>query len=202
MSAEFLVISLLVAAVPGPGVVFAIACAMSQGLRGAIWGAVAGAVGVMPHLVAASVGLSVVLIAHPMLYDGLRILGGGYLIWLALQTWKNRHVAPQAGPVRETGAAIVLRGAMINLLNPKLTLFFVSFLPQFVPVSDPAPARTMALLGLVLVLQTFVVFLAYGAAACWARGAVRAQTRVTSLCQGGIAVLFAGLGFRVLFGPR
>lgn len=91
-------------------------------------------------------------------------------------------------------------GALINLLNPKLTLFFVSFLPQFVPPTDPAPMLTMGLMG--LVAQTFVVFLAYGAVAARAGDLLRRRPRIMVLFQTGIAVLFAGLGLRVILGGR
>ena len=147
-----LLVSLILAIVPGTGVVFTLACAMSQGMRGAVWGAVAGAVGVIPHLVAAGLGLSALLIAWPLMYDGLRILGGAYLLWLAVQAWRHRHDTLKVGSVTATGTQIVTQGALINLLNPKLTLFFVSFLPQFVPPTDPAPMLTMGLMGLVLVI--------------------------------------------------
>lgn len=202
MSVEFFFVSLILAIVPGTGVVFTLACAMSQGMRGAVWGAVAGAVGVIPHLVAAGLGLSALLIAYPVLYDGLRILGGAYLLWLAVQAWRQRHASLDVGTVTATGPQIVVQGALINLLNPKLTLFFVSFLPQFVPVSAPAPMLTMGLMGLVLVAQTFVVFLAYGAAAARAGDLLRTRPRIMTLFQTGIAALFAGLGLRVIFGGK
>jgi threonine/homoserine/homoserine lactone efflux protein len=202
MSVEFFLVSLILALVPGTGVVFTLACAMAQGLRGALWGAVAGAVGVIPHLVAAGLGLSALLIAWPLLYDGLRLLGGAYLIWLAVQAWQNRHAALEMGSAPATGAQIVTQGALINLLNPKLTLFFVSFLPQFVPPTDPAPMLTMGMMGLVLIAQTFVVFLAYGALAARAGHLLRRQPRIMVLFQTGIAALFAGLGLRVILGGR
>jgi threonine/homoserine/homoserine lactone efflux protein len=202
MSTEFFFVSLLLAIVPGTGVIFTLSCSMSQGMRGAVWGAVAGAVGVIPHLLAAVLGVSALLIAYPVLYDGLRLLGGAYLLWLALQAWRQRHAAIEIGRVKATGGRIVAQGALINLLNPKLTLFFVSFLPQFVPATDPEPMLTMSLMGLVLVAQTFVVFLAYGAVAARAGDLLRRRPGIMTLFQTGIAVLFAGLGLRVILGGR
>lgn len=202
MSAEFFVVSLILAIVPGTGVVYTLGCAMAQGMRGAFWGAVAGAVGVIPHLVAAGMGLSALLIAWPMLYDGLRILGGAYLIWLAVQAWRHRHDTLELGAAPVTGAQIVTQGALINLLNPKLTLFFVSFLPQFVPPTDPSPMLTMGLMGLVLVAQTFVVFLAYGVAAARTGAHLRRRPRIMTLFHSAMALVFAGLGVRVILGGR
>jgi threonine/homoserine/homoserine lactone efflux protein len=202
MSPEFFLVSLILAIIPGTGVVFTLACAMSQGMRGAIWGAVAGAVGVVPHLVAAGIGLSALLVAHPLLYDGLRLVGGAYLLWLAVQAWVQRSAAIEVGSVSASGLRIVTQGALINLLNPKLTLFFVAFLPQFVPANDPAPALTLGLMGLVVVGQTFVVFLAYGAAAARAGNLLRRQPKIMTVFQTGLAALFAGLGLRVIVGGR
>ncbi|MHA6323711.1 LysE family translocator [Roseivivax sp. CAU 1753] len=202
MSVEFLVVSLILAIIPGTGVLFALACAMTHGPRGAFWAAVAGSAGVIPHLLAASLGLSALLIAYPVVFDAVRILGGCYLLWLAVQAWRHRHDALNVGPVDVAGGAIVVKGALINLLNPKLTLFFVSFLPQFLPASDPTPALTMGLMGLVLVAQTFAVFLAYGLAAAYLGSAVRTRPRFMSAMQESVAVLFAGLGLRVILGVR
>lgn len=173
---------------------------MSQGMRGAVWGAVAGAVGVIPHLLAAGLGLSALLIANPLMYCRLSILGGAYLIWLAVQAWRHRHDTLEVGSVTAKGVQIVTQGALINLLNPKLTLFFVSFLPQFVSPTDPAPMLTMV--GLVLVAQTFVVFLAYCTLAARAGDLLRRRPRIMVLFQTGIAVLFAGRGLRVILGGR
>ncbi len=202
MSMEFFVVSLILAIIPGTGVIFTLSCAMAQGMRGAIWGAVAGAVGVIPHLLAAGIGLSALLIAYPLVYDALRILGGGYLIWLAVQAWRHRNDSIDIGPMRASGAGMVVKGAMINLLNPKLTLFFVSFLPQFLATDDPTPAMTIGLMGLVLVAQTFVVFLAYGMVAARLAGTIRTRPRIMIAFQDSIAVIFAGLGLRVILGGR
>lgn len=202
MSAEFFLVSLVLAIIPGTGVVYTLACALGQGMRGAFWGAVAGAVGVIPHLAAAALGLSALLHANPALYDALRLAGGAYLLWLAFQAWRQRHAPLAVGRVRAPAGRIVAQGALINLLNPKLTLFFVAFLPQFVPPSDPAPALTLALMGLTLVAQTFAVFLAYGAAAAALGTRLAARPRVLTAFQDSLAVLFAGLGLRVLTGGR
>lgn len=188
--------------VPGTGVVFTLACAMAQGMRGAVWGAVAGAVGVIPHLLAAGIGLSALLIAWPWLHDGLRLLGGAYLLWLAVQAWRRRCDMPAVAAAPQTGARIVVQGALINVLNPKLTLFFAAFLPQFLQPTDPAPVLTIGLLGLVLVAQTFVVFLAYGALAARAGDVLRQRPRFLILFQSGVAALFAGFGLRMILGGR
>jgi threonine/homoserine/homoserine lactone efflux protein len=198
MSIEFLIVSLALAIVPGTGVVFAISCVLSQGREGAIWGAVAGAVGVVPHLIAAGLGLSALLTAHPKLYTALRVAGGLYLLYLAAQAWKARRTALDAKPVTARGARIVLLGALINLLNPKLTLFFVAFLPQFVPPTAANPQGLMMAMGLVLVAETFAVFLVYGMVAAQLNRQLQRHARISKFCNECVAVMFAGLGLRVL----
>ncbi len=202
MSLEFLTVSLFLAILPGTGVLFAISCGLSQGLRGAVWGAVAGAVGVLPHLLAAGLGLSTLLVAYPGLYTGLRILGALYLLFLAVQAWRRRKMAFETKPLTVRGARIVLQGALVNLLNPKLTLFFVAFLPQFVSSNSRNPIAEIALMGTVLVFETFVVFLIYGAIAARLNARLRRRPRMVQRLNECIAITFAGLGLRVLTGAR
>ena len=202
MSPEFLFVSFALALIPGTGVLFAISCGLSQGRIGALWGAVAGAVGVIPHLTAAGVGLSALLVANPQVYNGLRIAGGLYLLYLALRAWQARRKLPEARPVTASGARIVMQGALINLLNPKLTLFFVAFLPQFIPAGTANPKGLVIAMGGVLVAQTFVVFLGYGLLAAGLQGQLRGKPLIVQFCNECVAVLFAGLGLRVLVGAR
>jgi threonine/homoserine/homoserine lactone efflux protein len=202
MSVEFLVVSLVLAIIPGTGVIFAISCGLTHGREGAIWGAVAGAVGVIPHLIAAGLGLSALLTANPAVYTALRIAGALYLLYLAYQVWRNRHAAFDAQRVTVAGPRIVLQGALINLLNPKLTLFFVAFLPQFVSPHSAHPQTEMAAMGLVLVAETLVVFLVYGLLAAQLSCLLRRRPRISQFCNECVAVLFAGLGVRVLVGAR
>ena len=202
MSLEFLAVSLLLAIIPGTGVLFAISCGLSQGRRGAFWGAVAGAAGVIPHLAAAGLGLSALLMANPMVYDALRVLGALYLIYLGVQAWRKRRAALGTAPVTVKGARIVLQGALINLLNPKLTLFFVAFLPQFVSPVAANPQGVIVAMGLVLVAQTFLVFLVYGLLAARLNLRLQRNPRISQFCNGCVAILFAGLGIRVLVGAR
>lgn len=91
---------------------------------------------------------------------------------------------------------------MINLLNPKLTLFFVAFLPRFVQPTDADPRLTLAMMGLVLVVQTFLVFLLYGAMVAQLAALLREQPRIVTAVNVGVAALFARLGLRVILGPR
>lgn len=202
MSVEFLIVSMVLAIIPGTGVIFALSCGLTHGRMGAFWGAVAGAVGVVPHLAAAALGLSALLTANPGLYLGLRIAGALYLLYLAYHVWAGRHDALRAQDVSGSGPRIVMQGAMINLLNPKLTLFFVAFLPQFVSPDATRPGVELMAMGMVLVAQTFVVFLAYGFLAAQLNAQLRRRPRISRLCNEAVAVAFAGLGLRVLAGSR
>ncbi|SFQ96411.1 LysE family translocator [Poseidonocella sedimentorum] len=202
MSLEFLIVSVVLALMPGTGVLFAISCGLSQGRSGAVWGAVAGAVGVIPHLIAAGLGLSALLVAHPQVYGGLRIAGGLYLLYLAGRSWAASRAMPEAQAVTASGLRIVLQGALINLLNPKLTLFFVALLPQFIPAEAAGSHGLIIAMGGVLVAETFAVFLIYGLLAAGLHHRLSDNPRIFQLCNESIAVLFAGLGIRVLAGSR
>lgn len=202
MSIEFILVSPAIAVIPGTGVIFAISCGLSHGRTGAIWGALAGVVGVMPHLIAAALGLSAILQANPAVYSTLRVAGALYLIYLAYVAWKNSDFNIDTQPVALSGPRIVLQGAMINILNPKLTIFFVAFLPQFLMPQATNPQAAMAAMGLVLVAETFVVFLIYGLLAAKLHDRLRRHPKIGQFCNASIAVLFAGLGLRVLIGSR
>ncbi len=201
MSAEFFFISLLLAMTPGTGVLYAVSCGLVHGARGAFWSAVAGALGVFPHILVAGLGLSAFLQAGSLIFETVRIAGALYLIYLAYKTWASAAEAiPGADTASMTRLGIVFRGVLINLLNPKLTLFFLAFLPQFLTPGEVAPVAEIATLGAVLVGQTFFVFLVYGITAYLLRARLQRSGTVLTRCNQGIACLFVALGARILVG--
>ncbi|MCP5086763.1 MAG: LysE family translocator [Rhodobacteraceae bacterium] len=201
MSPEFFLIALVLAMIPGTGVLFAVSCGLSHGIRGAVWGAVAGALGVVPHIVAVGLGISAILHAGSTLFEIIRIAGAAYLVYLAFRTWQTARVSlPNTAKVPLGAGQVVIRGVLINLLNPKLTLFFLAFLPQFLTPDTPGFATEVAMMGGVLVAQTFCVFLVYGLGASWMRSRLLGNPGWLVRCNQGVAALFAGLGASILVG--
>lgn len=201
MSIEFFLASLILAMIPGTGVLFVISCGLGQGRRGALWGAVAGALGVIPHIFAVGLSLAVLLQTSDVAFEVLRVLGAVYLLYLAYQTFRSAKAGlDQSTALRLSASNIVLRGVLINLLNPKLTLFFFAFIPQFMTHAMSSTAQEVILMGAVLVGQTFVVFLIYGVSASWMRDRLLANHRYIARSNYVIASLFALVGIRLLIG--
>lgn len=199
MTLDFLLISLLMAIIPGTGVLFALSCGLRYGRSGAFWGAAAGALGVLPHISAAALGLSALMQAGSLIYEVLRLAGAAYLFYLAYLAWRDATpLQLENGPASLSAIAILRRGVVINLLNPKLTLFFLAFLPQFIAPDATNPGAEAAMMGMVLLGETFAVFLVYGLFAALFRDRLIGSPNLARRLNQGIALLFAAVATRVL----
>jgi threonine/homoserine/homoserine lactone efflux protein len=198
VSVEFLVTSLVVVLIPGTGVLYTVSTGLSQGRRASVFAALGCTAGIVPHLLATVLGLAAVMHASALAFQLLRLAGVAYLFYLALATWRDRSAfALDRGAARASAAQLVVKGFLINILNPKLTIFFLAFLPQFV---DPAAGSALLqLLGLsaVFMAMTFGVFVVYGLVADGFRSAVVESAAVQRWLRRGFAVAFAGLGARL-----
>ncbi|MGW0495144.1 LysE family translocator [Streptomyces sp. NPDC003007] len=165
MSIAFLLTTLVVVATPGTGVVCTLAAALSRGRRASVVAAVGCTLGIVPHLLATVTGVAALLHASATAFQVLKYAGVAYLLCMAWATVRDkealvveeRETAPEVSARR-----VIVRGVLINILNPKLTIFFVAFLPQFVSPGEPHAVMRLAGLGGVFMLATFLVFAAYG----------------------------------------
>lgn len=196
MTIAFLLTSLVIVATPGTGAVYTVNAGLLRGRRAAVLAAAACVVGIVPHLVVAVSGLAALLRADRTAYAVLIWLGIGYLLFMAWGSWRDPGVEFGAAV---SGSRSVLRdGVVLNLLNPKLTLFFLAFLPQFVGPRDAVDAAVaMTALGAVFMALTFGVFTGYGVLAASARPALRRRPQLLGRAGKGFAlcylVLAAGL---------
>ncbi len=165
MSLDFLLTTLIIVATPGTGALYTLAAALGGGRRNALIAAFGCTLGIVPHMLAAALGLAALVAAEPRLFEAIRYAGIVYLIWMAIGLWKSGLVQEQTTDPGSEAWRIIRKAVLINLLNPKLSLFFLAFLPQFVDPADPRPLTTMAGLSLVFMAVTFVVFAIYGLAA-------------------------------------
>lgn len=165
MTLDFLLTTLIIVATPGTGALFTLAAALGGGRRNALIAAFGCTLGIVPHMLAAALGLAALVAAEPHLFGAIRYAGIAYLIWMAIGLWKSGLVQEQTAEPSSQAWRIIRKAVLINLLNPKLSLFFLAFLPQFVDPADPRPLTTMAALSLVFMAVTFVVFAIYGIAA-------------------------------------
>ena len=203
MGIEFLITSLVVVISPGPGALLTVAAGLSGGARAAAVTALGCTLGIVPHLLAAVTGLAALLHASATAFDVLRYAGVAYLLYMGWATWRSPaalEVRADA-PARSTGGRIA-EAMLVNLLNPKLSLFFLTFLPQFIAPGEAQPALRMAQLSLVFMAMTFVVFLAYGVFAARFRDQVLQRPNVLVWLRRGFAAAFVALGGKLALMQR
>jgi threonine/homoserine/homoserine lactone efflux protein len=195
MSWEFLLTALVVCLAPGIGVVYTLSVALGQGLGAGIWAALGCTVATLVHLGVALVGLAAVLHSSAVLFQAIKYAGVAYLLWMAWGTLRGT-----GGPQVEPAAAqpisrLVGRGIMLNLLNPKLPMFFIAFLPQFMAPTDGLMVMTE--LGAAFAALTFATFVGYAALAATGRQTVLSRPQVMAWLRRAFAASFAALGVRL-----
>ena len=203
MSIAFLITTLVVVATPGTGALYTIAAGLQRGTRAGVVAALGGTLGIVPHLVATVTGVAALMHASAVAFHTLQVAGVGYLLYLAWLTWRDR--TPLTVDEEETPRSdwqVIRTAVLINLLNPKLTIFFVAFLPQFVhPGSDDALLHMLGLSG-VFMLATFVVFAGYGAVAAGLRRQVLSRPRVVRRMRQVFAGTYVALAGRLALEGR
>lgn len=198
MSTAFLLTTLVVVVTPGTGVVYTLAAGLSHGRRASVVAALGCTLGVVPHLVATITGLAALLHTSAVAYEAVKYLGVGYLLYMAWATLRDKDtltVAEEAEP--RPAARVIASGVLVNLLNPKLTMFFVAFLPQFVPAGEPGSLGMMLRLSAVFMVLTFVVFAVYGMCAAAVRDRVLARPGLMTGMRRVFAACFVGLSARL-----
>lgn len=203
LSVNFLVTCLIVVLIPGTGVIFTVSTGLTAGKRASVFAALGCTAGILPHLLASVLGLSALLHTSALAFEVLRYAGVAYLLYLAYATWRDRSAfAMNDAPTATTARGLMIRGFLLNILNPKLTIFFLAFLPQFVTPSSISPAVQMLVLSAVFMAMTFAVFVIYGLLANGFRRAVIESPRVQNWLRRSFAAAFAGLGLNLAFAQR
>jgi threonine/homoserine/homoserine lactone efflux protein len=195
MSPEYLLTAFIVCLAPGIGVVYTLSAALGQGMRGGFWASVGCTFATVLHLAVALAGLAAVLHASAVLFQAVKFAGVAYLMWMAWAVLKGAGGVTVAAAPPQPAGRIVWRGIVLNILNPKIPMFFVAFLPQF--VGPAAGIATLVELGLGFTAMTFVVFLGYAALAASGREAVLGRPAVMAWLRRAFAASFAALGARL-----
>lgn len=198
VSAQFLLTALVVVLIPGTGVVYTLAVGLGQGRRAAFAAALGCTIGIVPHLAAATLGLAALLHTSALAFQIVKFAGVAYLLWLAVQALRENGallVAPDAQPT--TGWVVARRGALINILNPKLSLFFLALLPPFLSGNPATATAEIVMLGAVFMVLTLAVFALYGAFAAAARTRLLGNPGVLRWFGRGFAAVFAALAVRL-----
>jgi len=203
MSLAFLLTSLIVVISPGTGVLYTLAVALSGGARAAVAASIGCTLGIVPAMLAAMVGLAAVLHTSALAFAALKWLGVAYLLYMAWQSLREKGAL--SVKAREDGAAearVIIKGILINILNPKLSIFFLAFLPQFIAGDEIHPVARMLELSATFMLMTFVVFVLYGLFAASVRDHVTSRPRVMAWLRRAFAGGFALLGAKLALAER
>lgn len=198
MTAQFLLTALVVVLIPGTGVIYTLAIALGQGSRASIFAALGCTFGIVPHLLAATLGLAALLHASALLFQAVKFAGVAYLLYLAWQALKaGGALSVEGRPTAQSPWQIARRGALINILNPKLSVFFLALLPPFLSGNPGTATTEMLVLGAAFMALTFAVFVLYGVFAATARNRVLSSQTAMRWLNRSFAALFAALGLRL-----
>jgi threonine/homoserine/homoserine lactone efflux protein len=203
MSVEFLLTSFIVIVSPGTGVLYTLATGLSRGSRASVVAAFGCTLGIVPHMAAAIVGLAALLHTSALAFQIFKYLGVAYLLYMAWNTLRERgalRVEKEVGA--RSAVQVAVTAILINILNPKLSIFFLAFLPQFVGAGEAHPLPRMLELSAVFMLMTFVVFVGYGLFAASIRDHVISRPRVLTWMRRTFAAAFVVLGARLAIADR
>jgi len=198
ISLQFLLTAFVVVLAPGTGVIYTLALGLGQGRRASLWAALGCTFGILPHLAAATLGLAAVLHTSAVLFTVVKWAGVAYLLYLAWQSLKDGGALNvNATETQLNGWQIARRGALMNILNPKLSIFFLAMLPPFLSGNPATATAEMSLMGAIFMLMTFAVFVLYGVFAAAARRRLLGCARVMTWLSRSFAAIFAALAGRL-----
>ena len=203
MGVEFWVTSIIVTATPGTGVVFTIAAGLTRCAKAGLVAALGCTLGIVPHMLAAILGLAALLHTSALAFQILKYLGVAYLLYMAWVTLRDHSaltVQPDAAP--RSSAQVIVSAILANILNPKLSIFFVAFLPQFIDAAEASPMARMLELSGVFMAMTFIVFALYGLFAAAMRDKVISRPAVMAWLRRSFAAAFVALGAKLALTER
>jgi threonine/homoserine/homoserine lactone efflux protein len=203
LSLEFLLTSLIIVASPGTGAIYTIAAGLTRGAKASILASFACTLGIVPHLIAAMAGLAALLHASALAFAIVKYAGVAYLLWMAWQTLKEQGaLSVEAAADERSARRVLVDGLALNVLNPKLSIFFVAFLPQFIAADEASPMARMLELSSVFMAMTFVVFALYGLFAAAMRDHVVSRPSVMAWLRRTFAAAFVALGAKLALTER
>lgn len=203
LNPEFLITSLIVVLVPGTGVIYTVSNGLFLGWRASIAAAFGCTAGIIPHITASILGLSAILHMSAMAFQIIKYGGVIYLLYLAWSMWHETGALNFNAPSQVKGMVqIAVRGLLINILNPKLTIFFLAFLPLFISTQTMSPIFQLIILSLVFMGMTLVIFILYGLSANLVRRHVINSPKLITALQRSFAAVFALFGLKLALTDR
>ncbi|EAT15224.1 LysE family translocator [Desulfuromonas acetoxidans] len=202
-SSEFLLTSLVVVLIPGTGVIYTVSTGLFHSRRASIAAACGCTAGIVPHLTASILGLSAILHMSAVAFQAVKYAGVLYLLYLSWSMWRETGLLQVNAPESARSLRhVAIKGFLINILNPKLSIFFLAFLPLFVAPDSASPALQMLILSGLFMLMTLVVFILYGLLATSVRRYIVNSSKITGFLQKSFAAIFAALGLKLALTER
>ncbi|PZU88790.1 MAG: lysine transporter LysE [Shinella sp.] len=203
MYLEFILTSLIVIATPGTGALYTVVMGLSHGKATSLVAAAGCTLGIVPHMIAAILGLAAVLATNDTAFQIVKLAGAGYLLYMAISIWRDASLfAPERDRRQRSALGIIRHAVLINLFNPKLSIFFLALLPQFVSASDEHAVLLMTEYSLAFMVMTFVVFALYGLFAAAARDKVLSRSRLMLWTRKSFAAAFVALALKLALAER
>jgi len=203
MDIEFFITSLIVVLVPGTGVIYTLATGLARGAVVSMAAAFGCTLGILPHIAAAVLGLAALLHASAMAFQIVKFAGVAYLLYMAWGALQEKGALAVEDKVDARSVrGVIIKGFLINILNPKLSIFFLAFLPQFIPVGTEYAALKMTGLGGIFMLITLVVFIGYGVFAASVRSHIVSRPRVMAWVRRIFSATFVALSARLALAER
>jgi len=203
MTLSFLLTALIVVASPGTGVLYTLAVALAQGSRAAIAAAFGCTLGIVPQMAGAMLGLAAILHTSALAFAALKWCGVAYLLYMAWQALRETGaLSISAQPSAKSDRRVIVTAILINILNPKLSIFFYAFLPQFIAADEAHPLTRLLELSSVFMAMTFAVFALYGLFAAAVRDRIISRPPVLAWLRRSFAAGFAALGARLALSER
>ena len=203
MTLDYFVTSIIVILLPGTGVLYTLAFGLGKGWRASVLAAFGCTLGILPHIAASIAGLAALLHTSALAFQVIKYLGVAYLLYMAWSVLRDGGALQvSARDASVPALKIVANGFVLNILNPKLSLFFLAFLPQFVPADVSHATSYMLGLAAIFMVLTFIVFVGYGAFASATRRYVISRPRVMRWFRRGFAAAFGALGLRLALQDR
>lgn len=203
MSMEFLVTSLVVILLPGTGVLYTVAVGLGRGFRASLAAALGCTVGIVPAAMASIAGLAAIFHTSALAFQLVKYLGVAYLLYMAWSILRQGGTLDvEADRKRVSLFQTAFRGTLINVLNPKLSLFFLAFLPQFVETGSVGATAEMVVLAAIFMVLTLLVFLIYGTCATLARDYIITRPAIMKWVKRSFAGAFGFIGIRLALSER
>lgn len=203
MSIEFLLTSFIVVLSPGTGVILTVAAGLARGHRAAVVSAFGCTLGILPHMFAAITGLAALLHASALAFEVIKYAGVLYLLYMAVMTLRERGTLDiQPDKAHRSDRQVIRSAILVNVLNPKLSIFFFAFLPQFLAPRSANPLPQMLELSGIFMIMTFVIFALYGLFAASVRNRVLSRPAMLTWLRRTFAAAFVGLGIKLALTER